>query len=95
MTFLTNTLGGPRPVLLFNKLNIKIVDSEFAYIAGAPYTLVFNDSNVEVVNSNFVGNRGARPYCFLTFPYYVPHCLVVSMPFPLVFNDFNVEVVNS
>lgn len=58
VTFLTNTLGGPRPVLLFNKLNIRIEDSTFAYIAGTPYTLVFNDSNVEVVNTTFIGNRG-------------------------------------
>lgn len=58
VNFLTNSFGGPKPVLQFVDLNIRIVDSSFSYLQGTPYTLIFNNSNVEFVNTAFTGNTG-------------------------------------
>ena len=81
MNFLTNTFGGPKPVLQFVDLNIRIENSFFRNLQGTPYTMIFNNSNVEFVDTVFSGNTGGPPPPPPPFPGACTHlnrsCLLV------------------
>lgn len=57
-TFNPENLGGPRGVLQFVNVNMRITRSVFTGITGTPFTLVFNNSNVQIDNTNFESNSG-------------------------------------
>lgn len=66
MVLETDTLPGPRGVLQFVGVNLRITNSAFVSLTGTPYTLVFNNSVVEIDGTNFESNSGARTVAMAT-----------------------------